>query len=289
MIIRNIKILAIVAAMVGAAQAQLSTSLALSKRQYLTGEPVIASVTITNHAGQDLTFASDGRNQWLDFIINNRNGDMVNLRNNTLFGKMTIKAGESLSREVNLSQYFMLGESGNFSVSAVVHMPGSSTDGSSTNRVFFAQSNGSTYWSQKVGIPGTPKKTRTFKLITFIGDTKNQIYAQIIDDHTGQNIRTFLLGDVIMMNKPLVAIDRQQRMHVLFLASPTMWAHCEIDTDGKLCNREIHQRGAQGDPGLLTFGDGTVSVSNSIPYNEKAAAAAKAKIRKASERPTLTY
>jgi hypothetical protein len=87
----------------------------------------------------------------------------------------------------------------------------------------------------------------------------------------------------------LVTVDRQQRMHVMFLATPTMWVHCQIDTDGKLVERQIHQRGSQGDPQLITFADGTVRVANSIPYDPKAAAAARAAIRKTSERPAVTY
>ena len=92
-----------------------------------------------------------------------------------------------------------------------------------------------------------------------------------------------------MLRKPLSTVDRQQRMHVLFLATPTMWVHCVVNTDGKLVERQIHERAAQGDPQLLTFGDGTVKVANSIPYDAKAAAEQKAKVRKASDRPPVTY
>lgn len=271
------------------AEAQLATSLRLSKQQYLAGEPVIAIVTITNHAGQPLTFASDGRTQWLDFIMKDRHGDDVSTKGRSIFGKMTIKAGQSLAREVDLSQNFQLEEPGNFSVVAVVHMPGDPTSGSSTNRVQFNQSPGAPYWSQKVGIAGKTGKAREFRVLNFSGDQSAQIYAQIIDSQTGQNVRTFLLGDVLMLRKPLITVDSQQRMHVLFLATPTMWVHCQIDTDGKLVGREIHQRGDTGDPQLLTYGDGTVRVTNSILYDQKAAAEAKAKVRKASDRPAGTY
>ncbi|NJM37675.1 MAG: hypothetical protein HC845_07355 [Akkermansiaceae bacterium] len=78
-------------------------------------------------------------------------------------------------------------------------------------------------------------------------------------------------------------------MHVMFLATPTMWVHCQIDADGKLVNRQIHQRGDQGDPQLLTFPDGSVRVGNSIPYDEKAVKAASGKVRKASDRPGISY
>lgn len=271
------------------AQAQLATSLKLSKKNYLAGEPVVAVVTITNHAGRELTFYGDGRRQWLDFMVKNNRGELVTPRRNTSFGKMTIRAGESLSRQVILGQHYHLGEPGNYSAVAIVHLPGSEGQGASTNRVTFNQSPGSPYWTQKVGIPGKAGQTREFRILNFHGDDKSQIYAQVLDGRTGQSVRTFALGEVLMLRKPLVTVDRKQRMHVMFLATPTMWVHCQIDTDGKLVDRQIHQRGAQGDPKLITFGDGTVRVGNSIPYDQKAAAEAKAKIRKASDRPAITY
>jgi hypothetical protein len=289
MFVRNFGILTLALALIGTAHAQLATSLRLSKKQYLAGEPVLAVVTVTNHAGRELTFASDGRSQWLNFIIKDGRGNSATPRSKVAFGKMTIKAGETLAREVDLSQHFVLTEPGNFNVGAVIRMPGTTMDGTGTNRVLFNQSPGRLYWSQSVGIPGRTGQARQFRVLNFAGDQKNQVYAQVVDDRTGLMVRTFLLGDSLMLRKPLVTVDRQQRMHVMFLATPTMWVHCEIDTDGRLVNRQIHERGTQGDPQLLTFGDGTVRVANSIPFDQKAAAEAKAKVRKASDRPAITY
>lgn len=283
------KFLAVALACISSAQAQIDASMKVTKRQYLAGEPVIAVVTVTNHAGQEILFRSDGRFQWLDFVLKDNNGNPVTPKGGAMFGPMKIAAGESLAREVDLAQYFQLSEPGNFSVSALIRLPGSNTQGSSTNRVFFTQSPGRLYWSQKVGIAGSSHLAREFRVLNFAGDSKSQIYAQIVDGGTGQFVRTFLLGDVLMLRKPLTTVDRKQRMHVMFLTTPTMWLHCVIDTDGKLIERQIHQRGPQGDPQLLTFGDGTVRVANSIPYDPKAAAEQRAKIRKASDRPSILY
>ena len=273
----------------GTAQAQLASSLRITKKMHLAGEPVIAVVTVTNHSGRELAFRSDGRFQWLDFVVKDGNGNSVNPKSRKLFGPMKIAAGQTLAREVDLSEHFLLTEPGNFSVSAIVRDPSQTGQGSSTNKAFFIQSQGSTYWSQKVGVGGRFGSTREYRLINFTGDSKSQIYAQVRDGSTGQMVRTFLLGDVLMLRKPVATVDRSQRMHVMFLATPSMWVHCVVNTDGKLVARQIHQRGPVGDPQLLTFGDGTVKVANSIPYDAKAAAEQRAKIRKATDRPAITY
>jgi len=56
-----------------------------------------------------------------------------------------------------------------------------------------------------------------------------------------------------------------------------------------MVNRQIHQRGDQGDPQLLTTKEGAVIVGNSVPYDPAAVAAAKAKTRKISDRPPFLY
>ncbi len=249
----------------------------------------MAVVTITNHAGRELIFHSDGRFQWLDFIVKNGNGDPISPKGRAIFGPMKIAPGETMARDVDLSQHFQLSQPGNFSVAAVIRPTSDNTTGTSTNRASFTQSPGRLYWSQKVGVSGSTHHTREFRILNFAGDLKSQIYAQITDNRTGQFVRTFLLGDVLMLRKPLATVDRDQRMHVMFLTTPTMWVHCVINTDGKLVDRKIHQRGPQGDPQLLTFGDGSVRVANSIPYDPEAVAEQKAKIRKASDRPPVLY
>ncbi len=269
------------------AHAQLAASLKIPKKNHLTGEPVIAVVTITNHSGRDLTLHSDGRYQWLDFMIKRSDGSPVNVRKRPLFGSMKIGAGQTMAREVDLSEHFLLHSPGNFTVTGVVKMPGQTVEGTSTNRAFFSQINSRPYWSQKVGVRGG--NTREFRLIQFAGDSKTRLFAQIVDGKTGQYVRTFPLGEILTLRKPLVTVDRQQRMHVMFLATPTMWVHCVIDTDGRLVNRQIHRRPPQGDPKLITLADGSVQVVNSIPYDPKAEAERRAATRKASERPAIPY
>lgn len=269
------------------AQAQLATSISLNKRNYVAGEVVIAEVTITNHSGQELMLASTRQLPWLSFIVTNSRGNPVPTRKLNTFGAMKIKAGESLARQVDLTQYFLLNSQGNFAVSAVVRDPQKRFQGGSTNRVLFNLNPGRTYWSQKVGVNGGDKEidTKEMKLITFSNGQKNQLYAQVVDGKTGVPMRTFLLGDALMLRKPMVTLDGARRMHVMFLSTPTMWVHCQVDMDGQLVERDIHQRAPQGDPVLMAYGDGSVRVVNSIPYDPEAVRKQRSTIRKISDRP----
>tara|TARA_B110000037_G_scaffold85564_1_gene101449 strand:- start:25125 stop:26012 length:888 start_codon:yes stop_codon:yes gene_type:complete len=273
-----------------AIHAQLATSLSLNKKNYVAGEPVICEIIITNHAGRDVTLASSRELPWLAFVVTNSRGNPVNTRKLNAFGAMKIKTGESLAKRVDLTEYFLLDNQGNFAVSAVVRDPAKKIQGTSTNRTLFNLNPGRTYWKQKLGVSNDKgSHTREFKLLTFSNGQKSQLYAQVIDATTGMKLRTFLLGDTLMLRKPMVTLDRNQRMHVMFLATPTMWVHCQVSADGKLVDRKIHQRAAQGDPVLMAYGDGSVRVVNSIPYDPAAAAKERSKVRKASDRPPISF
>jgi hypothetical protein len=274
----------------GLAHAQLASSLRLSKSQYLSGEAINAVVSITNHAGRDIVFQGDTQRPWLDFAISNQKGDATTPTHRSNFGSMTIRAGETLSRQVDISTLFQLADPGNYSITATIRMPGQSgSDASTTNRSIFTVTTGVPYWTQKVGTSSRTAKIREFRVLNFTGDEKSQLYIQVLEGSTGLPVRTFSLGEVLLLRKPSITVDKNQRLNVLFLATPAAWIHCQIDTDGKLVNRTIHQRSTQGDPQLVTTPDGTVSISNSVVYDPLAAAAARAQVRKLSERPVITY
>jgi hypothetical protein len=267
--------------------AQIATSISINKREFIAGESVIAEVIVTNHTGQELTLAGSAGQPWLTFVVTNNQGNPVSIVKPNTFGAMKIKAGESLAKRVDLTEYFLLNTQGNFAVFASITDPQKRFSSASTNRLLFNLTPGRTYWSQKVGI-GNSKKltdTREMKILTFSNGQKNQIYAQIADGASGVPLRTYILGDMLTLRKPMVTIDGQRHMHVMFLSTPSMWVHCEIDTDGKMVKRDIHQAPAKGDPVMMAYGDGSVRVVNSILHDPVAVAKERAKIRKISDRP----
>lgn len=268
---------------------QIAASLQVSRKMHLAGEPVMAVLTVTNHAGRTLVFQSDGRFQWLNFQVKDSSGNVVNPRQAKPFGPLKIEAGQTLARKVDLTQYFHLSEPGNFSVIASIREPREEMSMIHTNKAFFVQSTGTVQWSQKIGLGDSSGATREFRLVHFTDESKSYLYAQIRDGMGSRPLQTFRLGEVLMLRRPMATVDRNQRMHAMYLGTPTMWVHCVVDRSGNLLSSQIHQRAPVGDPQLVTGGDGAVRVVNSIPYDPKAAQEARGKIRKATDRPAITY
>lgn len=268
---------------------QIDVKLELPRRQFIAGESIGAVVTISNHAGRDLVFQGDGRVSWLDFVIKDERGNPMTTPGSTQFRAVQIRAGQTMSREVDLSGMFRVSKLGAYSVYAVVRLPGERTSGFLSNRLLFNVTTARTYWSQKVGVAGRPGQVREFRLLTYSGDQRSSLYVQIIDDRTGHPLHTYSLGEVLMFRKPSATIDGQQRLHLLFLSTPSVWSHIVIDVNGRVVSRNLHKRGAVADPRLVTFGNGEVHVAGSRPYDPVAERQAKGRVHKISERPAILY
>ena len=61
----------------GQARAQYVTNLTLLKNQFLTGEPVVAVVSVTNRSGADVIVGGHGAPDWLQFEITQSTGQRL--------------------------------------------------------------------------------------------------------------------------------------------------------------------------------------------------------------------
>lgn len=272
------------------AHAQIDVKLKMGRNNFVAGEPIPVSIDVTNHSGQDIVFQGNTRSAWLDITVKTLSGNPMSPLGQPAFGAVKIPLGQTMSRTVDISRLYPLQTMGNYSVHAVVRLPGSqATDGVVSNRLLFNVNTARPYWTQKVGLPGKPGQTREFRVLEFNSGSKTTLYAQVVDARTGNPLQTHALGEALMFRKPSVTLDNRQVMHVLYLISPEMWGHVRVAPDGKLLGRELHKRGAGSDPVLYTSQDGIVQVGNSIPYDPKAEAEARGRVRKASDRPAFIF
>ncbi|MBB5350379.1 hypothetical protein HNR46_000603 [Haloferula luteola] len=270
------------------ALAQVTVDIRLEKRNYLAGESIPLSVTVTNLSGQELAFQGTTETNWIDFMVNSTRGVPLTPLAKPAFGAVRIPTGKALTRTIDLAQLYALDDLGNFSVYAIVRLPGQGTNGFQSNRHLFTVNTSQPYWKQVVGAPGKRGGQNEFRLIQYNNTGKNQLYAQLADARTGKILRTHYLGDVLMLRKPSVTIDSSLNMHVLFMMSPKFWGHATIAPDGRFLGRELYQP-AGGDPVLAQMTDGSIKTLGGILYDRKAAEEARKATRKASDRPAFLY
>ena len=271
------------------AAAQVSVDLRFGKSSFLHGEPIPITVSLTNLTGRDLKFQGTTESAWIDFIVNSTRGVPLTAVSKPAFGAVVIPAGKTVAKTVDLASLYSFRELGNFSVYSIVRLPGQGHRGYQSRRHLFTVSSAKPHWSQVVGVPGKPGKTHEYRLIQFTGDTKNQLYAQVADAKTGAVIRTHHLGEVLMFREPTVTIDGDLTMHVLYLITPTFWGHARISPEGKFLGRDLYKPTNAGDPKLAKNTAGKVITVGGILYDAKAEAEARAKERKASDRPAFIY
>lgn len=271
-------------------QAQIRVTLKMSKSQYVAHEPVLATVTVTNNVGRDLLIHSEGVGRgtisWLDFAVTSGRNSL-SPRTKLSFKAVTIPAGRSISKTIDLTGLYRVTEAGNFRGHAVVRLP----DGAGafkSNSVPFTVTKGREIFRQRVGDPNS-HSVREFRLSTHHASQKTSLYVHVVDVRTGKTMQAFRMGEAITYQKPKAKVDRNNNLHVLFLTAPDTYAHGRVSPDGKYLGTKYFKSAPGRRPSLAIFATGEVVVAGGVSYDPKAERQQRAQIRKLSERPALTY
>ncbi|MBL49167.1 MAG: hypothetical protein CMP28_09450 [Roseibacillus sp.] len=293
--IPNRKLLFLLAAVVAGlgtgerAEAQIRASLSMSKKEYVAHESVVATVTLTNDAGHDLLIHTDGRTavDWLDFQVKNSRGTSLSPQAPMNLGAVTIPAGRSISKSIDLTGVYRVTQVGRYRCTAVIRLPG---EGGRflTNTVPFTVTLGRRLYSQRVGDPGNGS-AREYRLSIHSDSRKSSLYLHLIDVRTGRTLQAFRMGDVISRKTPKALVDRNNNLHVLFLAAPNIYGHGTVTPNGRYGGAKYYKPAPGRTPALVTFQNGDVVISGGLLYDPKQAVQRRAQIRKLSERPRLTF
>jgi hypothetical protein len=274
-------------AMVTQGHSQVGVAISMQQNQFMAGEAAQFQCTITNHTGNNLILSNVGQLPWLEVNVIRSGGQPATQFQRANPGPIQIPAGQSVAKTIDVNSLYNIREAGTYRVSVVVRTDANENSYSS-NSVLFHTINLRPDWSHKFSLSGA-KDTREFRMMNFTNNKQTMIYVQVIDNKTGTPLRTLNLGKALLFRKPQAAIDKQQNMHVLYLASPEFFLYARIDSQGRFLGRELYTPGAGGDPRLMTFADGSVKVSSGIKFDADAAAKQKSSMRKLSDRPRYTY
>ena len=255
------------------AQAQYLVDVKLNKRNFLTYEGVEATVTISNRSGSDIVMGSTQSDSWLGFDITDPQGKSVVPIRAQVDDGFVFKAGDTIGRTVALSHSFSFSDYGTYSISARVYHPLSQQYYASA-KVRASFSDGKPLgepmaFGVPTGLPGAGQ-VRAYSLAILRDEERTFFFVRIIDDKTKLKLTTFSLGTIVMVNDPQLTLDRENKLHVLFMTVPHIYSHCCIDTQGKIVKRLYYKELDNSRPRLTVGAGDVIMVAGGEPYDPTA-------------------
>lgn len=259
-------------ALLTTASAQIQVNISLSRNLYMIYEPVICTVSITNLAGQELQLADTPKDKWFGFQVETLDGRPLptsqdGYRNEPL----TIGAGQTIRRSVNLTPLYPITEFGSYRVRASIFVP-------ALNRYFSSSplslevTEGRALWQQTVGVPpdsGLPGKNRTYTLLTHRLPSSTRLYLRVRDEDRGIVYSTTQLGRFLSFGSPEVRLDRGNEIHIIHNMAPKEFLYSHFGLDGKVRKQQAYQDWGTR-PVLVPTTDGGISVVGGTAYDPKA-------------------
>ena len=242
-------------------QAQVQVELKLSRHSYILYEPLIATVTVTNNAGRDITLEDDQGKQWLNVEVNHAGGEMIPPYDpDYKLHPLTVPAGQALQRQIDLTPLFPIREQGTHRIRANIYFADSDRYFYS-NFVTFDLTDGKLLWRQTVGVPGADDDVRQVSLLTHQLLDRLLLYVRVRDE-SGTNIYTTQsLGRLILTgHEPQELFDRGNVLHVMHEAIPGTYLYTRISIDGERLDQKVYVRAGPSRPMLVKNASGDVDV-----------------------------
>jgi hypothetical protein len=242
-------------------QAQIQVELKFSRLQYIAFEPVLAKVTITNLTGRDIDLHDDRDQTWSGFEIQGDQGRLIAPRQRPPEPALHVAAGTSVTRKIDLTELFPIGDLGVYHVRANVFF-------ADLNKFFYARTkvfevtSARPIWQRTVGDPKT-NRVHTYSLMTNRFPDHTSLYVRVEDRQNSLVYATYSLGRVIEFDEPQAEVDRENRLHVLQCSAPRVWSYSMIGLDGKLLERASYSQ-TRSLPRLRRGDDGRVMVQGGI-------------------------
>jgi hypothetical protein len=229
---------------------------------------VIATVTVTNRSGSDVVMGGPNGTAWLSFEITDPQGRSLPPMNFRSEEQLVFKAGASITRKVQLGENFSFSDPGTYGVTANVYHPPTQQYYKS-NRVKANFVDVHPFLEKVYGVPmGQPDagQVRRYALCLLRNLDHMELYVRIIEDKANITLTTIGLGNCIMVADPQVGVDPDNRLHVLFMAAPHIYAHIGIDTQGVVFRRLYYREMDSNRPALNVQSDRSIGVTGGVVY-----------------------
>ncbi len=270
-----------------AVHAQFAVEVKLNKPTFLTYEGVEATITIANRSGTDIVMGSPTGDSWLSFSIKDPHSNPLPALRVRTDDNMIFKAGETITRVISISEIYSFSEYGNYTIAASVYHPPSQQYYTS-NHVRATFTDARPFQEIPYGVPaGLPNagQIRLYSLAVLRDEDHTFLYVRLIEERTKLKLATFSLGTIILVSDPQLSLDKDNRLHILFMVVPHIYSHVCVDTQGKVIKRTYYKEVETNRPKLIAEAGNTISVDGGVPYDPTAPTETRPKGRSIGDKP----
>jgi hypothetical protein len=238
--LRSLLLLTVCLAAPFAAQAQIAVQISLKQRLHILHEPILATVTVTNQTGRDITLSDTPQYQWFGFRITGDDDRLIAPRNLKYhLEPLALKVGETVKRSANLNQLYELGDFGTYRVQATIYFDG--LDKFFSSRPTHIELNeGHVLWRQVAGVPeGQPGagQMHVFTLLSSQRGESNMLYVRIEDKGDGTVFCTVPIGRLLDGVPPEVQFDSANNLYVLQLVGMRTYVLTKMTPNGEFAGQ----------------------------------------------------
>ena len=134
----------------------------LPKTNYLSYEPMVATVTVYNRAGNDVVLGGPKGRGWMSFDVY-RDGQLLSPRSfDGGFETMLLKAGRSVTKKVDINRLYPVADYGSYTINASVYFPPRRSYFSSKKRRVNV-TDARAFWKQSFGFSQGRNKLASFR------------------------------------------------------------------------------------------------------------------------------
>src|SRR5467141_1390092 len=245
--------------------AQIQVDFKFPRLQYISYEPVVANLVITNLAGRDVDLRDADGQAWFGFEVNGNENQSIAPLSKTSTEPLNVAAGKRVTRKINLMPLFGVHDFGTYRVRAHIYF-------ADLNKFFYSQTkvfevaDARPIWQKTVGVPeggGASGNVRTYSLMTNRFPDHTSLYVRVEDKDSGIVYATYSLGQLIAFDQPQAEFDRSNQLHVLYCAAPRNWSYARVGLNGELLSRaSFAETGTR--PKLVHSEDGLVKISGGM-------------------------
>lgn len=230
--LRSLILLVLLAAAVTPASAQLTVDLSIKRRLFIANEPIVATVTVNNQTGRDITLGDTPQMPWFSFQVTGKGDRIVSPRNpNYGLDPLEIKAGGSMRRSVNLTELYEIADFGIYRIRANIYFADMQKFFSSKPTAIEI-TDGRLMWKRTVGSP-SDNGTRTFSVLGHQQGEYTAVYVRVEDRENGVVYCVHELGRMLEGQPPLMEFDLNNNLYVLHLVGQRDYMLSRIGLNGE--------------------------------------------------------